>query len=204
MVLKINKKPRKTHSSDLYYVVFHIDQFDYKKPPLPKKIVEYQSGVDRPIYWSLRDYRYLIGKDTSYINRLEETLFINLEEKDLTYLGLILNVVEVYTVTFNQVESRELSLSTGKLVDALKVYDGLSSRQRKAAIKKDPIYETVYLTDVQKELYRAKGYMLKSVSDKEYIKLVDSAILDPHEIANKKLINWHLKVLEPLYKLRFK
>lgn len=80
----------------------------------------------------------------------------------------------------------------------------MSSRQRKAAIKKDPIYETVYLTDVQKELYRAKGYMLKSVSDKEYIKLVDSAILDPHEIANKKLINWHLKVLEPLYKLRFK
>jgi hypothetical protein len=122
----------------------------------------------------------------------------------LTYLGLILNVVEVYTVTFNQLESRELSLSTGKFVDALKVYDGLSSRQRKAAIKKDPIYETVYLTDVQKELYRAKGYMLKSVSDKEYIKLVDSSILDPHEIANKKLINWHLKILEPLYKLRFK
>ena len=40
MVLKINKKPRKTHSSDLYYVVFHIDQFDYKKPPrkLPHQV----------------------------------------------------------------------------------------------------------------------------------------------------------------------
>jgi hypothetical protein len=203
MVLKINQKPRKTNSSDLYYVVFHTDKFDYKKPPLPKKRIEYQSGVERPIYWSLRDYRYLIGQDANYSNRLEETLFINLEEKDLTYLGLILNVVEVYTVTFNSIESRELSLSTGKLVDALKVYDGLSSRQRKIAIKKDPIYETVYLTDVQKELFRAKGYMLKSVFDKEYIKLVDSAILNPHEIANKKLINWHLKILGPLYKLRF-
>ena len=204
MVLKINRKPRKTNSDDLYYVVFHTDQFDYKKPPLPKKIVEYQSGVERPNYGSLRDYRYLIGKDASYSNRLESTLFINLEEKDLTYLGLILNVVEVYTVIFNPIESREFSLSTGKLVDALKVYDGLSSRQRKAAIKKDPIYEVVYLTDVQKELYRAKGYMLKSISDSEYIKLVDSAIFNPHEIANKKLINWHLKILESLYKLRFK
>ena len=203
MLNPMRKLRTKKTSTDLFYVFFHSDQFDYKNPPLPKKIVGHRHGVLGPNPSALKSYRYLLGHDTSYRSRIEETMFKGLTEQDLTYLGLKLDVLEIYTVTFNEIETREFDLACGKFIDALKVFDGLSSSQRKSAMKKDPIYEIVYLTDVQKELFRAKGYMSKSIADDKYFKLIDTSILDPKKLSDKKLFDWHFKILDSLYKLRF-
>jgi hypothetical protein len=205
VILKIKPKKKSNNiNSDLYYVVLHKDSYSHKNAPLPSKIVEYTFRAEIPDVGGIDCYRYLLGKDISYSNRHEQTIFKNLTAQDITFLALKLDIVEVYTAQFNSIVSREFELSCGKFVDALKVLDGLASSQRKAAIKKDPIYEVVYLTDVQKELYRAKGYMSKSIIDDEYTKLIDSAILSPKQLKDKKLSDWYFKILDSMYKLRYK
>ena len=193
-------------NNDLYYIVFHDTEYKQTSRPLPTKIITYDNGKSSPGAPGLSCYRYLLGKDISHSHRINQTIFNGLVEKDLTYLGLMIDVKEVYTMTYkctDQLEGREFDLACGKFVDALKVYDGLSSKQRKSTIKNDPIYEVVYLTDVQKELYRAKGYMLKSIADAKFLKLIDESILDPKKLSDKKLINWFLEIFDKTYKLRF-
>jgi hypothetical protein len=191
-----------TNSTDLFYYVFLKGRIDRENPPLVEKFV--QGGGSYPETRSLVSYIYLLGeKDVTMMDYARTFIYKNLIESEVTFLALSIDVVGVYTVSYNDIDKHIYAFSVGKFCNAMKIFEGLKSKQCQNRIKKDPLWEIVYLGDVQKELYRAKHYMLKSAFDTDFLRLIDAAIIKPNLMGNGELKGWYMAKLDSLYKLRF-